>query len=51
MSAINDFEMRARTGRAGHNKTNVLSDDQALIRLGKKPVLKVYSYGINQIMR
>ena len=51
MSAVTGFEMRARTGRAGQNKANILSDDQALKRLGKKPVLKVCSLGINQDMR
>ena len=41
MSVENDSEMRDRSNASGRVMTGTLSDDQELIRLGKKPILKV----------
>jgi hypothetical protein len=47
MSAVKDFELTTRStnSRDGHEPArasgNGLSDDQELIRLGKRPILKV----------
>ena len=42
MSVNSDLGPRRRTRRVELGTSNALSDDQVLIRLGKKPVLKVF---------
>ena len=49
MSVENDSEMRDRSNASGRVMTSTLSDDQELIRLGKKPILKVYPNNLDRL--